>query len=91
VTAPDNVVRFLGTRTAVRRLAPVALTVTRTLRQDLADWQSQIFGWTWSCTAEQMNAACDDVRAWATSERWPLDREVSLAQIIQWWAFEMAR
>jgi hypothetical protein len=88
VSDPDQVARHLADRASIRRLAPVSMTVRRSLRQDLDDWERQIYAWTWPYTAEQMSAACADVRAWAGDRGWPLDETVERERIIQWWVFE---
>jgi len=88
VTDPGEVVRHLAGRATVRRLAPVAMTVRRSLRQDLDEWEGQVHAWMWPYSADQMRAACDDIRTWAGEQGWPLDRPVELSRIIQWWAFD---
>jgi ubiquinone/menaquinone biosynthesis C-methylase UbiE len=88
VTDPDDVARYLADRMRVRRLDAVTMTVRRSLRRDLDDWERQIFAWTWPYTAEQMRAACGDVRQWASNEGWPLDERFERERVIQWWAFE---
>jgi SAM-dependent methyltransferase len=91
VSTPDEVSDHLGSPSAVRRLPALTVTVRRTLRLDLDEWERQIHSWTWAYTAEQMSEGCDDVRAWAAGEGWPLDREVELERSVQWWAFDSAR
>jgi hypothetical protein len=88
VSTPNDVADHLAARTTARRLPPVAMTVRRTLRHDLDDWEHQVHAWTWPYTADQMRTACADIRAWAVEQAWPLDREVPLERTIQWWAFE---
>jgi SAM-dependent methyltransferase len=88
VTAPDAVVGYLGGAAAARPLPPVAMSASRSLRQDLDRWERQTDAWTWPYAADQMRAACADIRAWATEANWPLDREARERWVIQWWAFE---
>jgi SAM-dependent methyltransferase len=90
VTAPDGIVSRLGGAAAARPLPPVAMTLSRSLRQDLDRWERQIDAWTWPYAAQQMRAACADIRAWATEANWPLDQEAEVRSVIQWWAFERA-
>jgi ubiquinone/menaquinone biosynthesis C-methylase UbiE len=88
VSDPDQVVRHLADRMSVRRLPPVSMTLSRSLRQELDEWESQIYAWTWPYAREQMRAACADVREWASSEGWPLDETFERERTIQWWIFE---
>ena len=90
VSSPEEVARHLGERARMRPLDPGPMTVRRTLALDLEEWENQIHAWTWPYSARQIGAACVEVRAWAASERWPLEREVELERIIQWWAFDRA-
>jgi ubiquinone/menaquinone biosynthesis C-methylase UbiE len=85
---PDDVAGHLAQRATVRPLPPAALTMRRSLGQDLDEWERQIHSWTWPYSPRRLREACDDVRAWAAARRWPLDREVKLERVIQWWAFE---
>jgi ubiquinone/menaquinone biosynthesis C-methylase UbiE len=71
-----------------RTLAPVDLVVTRTLAQDLADWEAQIHAWTWAYSPSQMHEACDDVRRWARKSGLAADEPVELDRRIQWYAFD---
>jgi hypothetical protein len=73
-----------------RALAPVDLAVTRTLAEDLADWEAQIHAWTWPYPPVQMHAACDDIRTWARANGVSMDERAQLARRIQWWAFDHA-
>ena len=86
---PAPVIAHLSTRARARPLAPLTLTVERTLAQDLDDWAAQRHAWTWSSSPDQMAAAVAAVRRWAADSGWPLDRSVSLERTIQWWAFEI--
>lgn len=88
VTSPDRLARFLERRAELRRLEGLELTERTTLAHELDEWEHQIHAWTWPYSAGQMKAASDEVRRWAAREGWPLDREVDLARVIQWWAFE---
>jgi ubiquinone/menaquinone biosynthesis C-methylase UbiE len=85
---PDDVSSYLGNRARVRPLAPVVMTVQRTLAQDLDDWERQLHAWTWRYSPEKMREVSGEVRAWAMAEGWPLDRVVDLERTIQWWVFE---
>jgi SAM-dependent methyltransferase len=90
VTAPDGIVSHLGGAVAARPLPPVAMTLSRSLGRDLDRWERQIDAWTWPYAADQMRAACADIRAWATEANWPLGRQADVRSVIQWWAFERA-
>jgi SAM-dependent methyltransferase len=90
VTAPDRIAGHLGGAVAARPLPPVAMTLSRSLRRDLDRWERQIDAWTWPYTADQMRAACADIRAWAAEANWPLDQEAEVRSVIQWWAFDRA-
>jgi ubiquinone/menaquinone biosynthesis C-methylase UbiE len=91
VSAPDAVSRYLGQQARVRPLPPVAMAIRRSLGRDLDEWERQIHAWTWPYTPGQMRAAGAGVRAWAAAHDWPLDREIDLERIVQWWAYETAR
>ena len=86
---PEPVVAHLSARARARALAPVTMTVERTLAQDLDDWSAQRHAWTWSSSPEQLAIGVAAVRRWAADQGWPLDRPVSLVRTIQWWAFEI--
>jgi SAM-dependent methyltransferase len=86
---PHPVTAHLEGRARPRPLAPLTMTTTRSLAQDLAEWESQLHSWTWSSSAEQMSSACAAVRQWASDTDWPLDRLVGLERTIQWWAFDI--
>jgi ubiquinone/menaquinone biosynthesis C-methylase UbiE len=88
ISDPIAVRDYLGRRASARELPPVRMTVRRTLRQDLDAWERQIHAWTWPYSPGNMRAACLDIRDWAAGHGWPLDREVELNRVIQWWAFE---
>jgi len=87
---PGPVADHLSGRARARPLPPLTMTVHRSLGQDLADTRKQINSWTWSASAEQIAAACDALRKWASDNSWPLDRQVELHRTIQWWAFDIA-
>jgi ubiquinone/menaquinone biosynthesis C-methylase UbiE len=89
VSDRSDVADHLAGRASARALPPVAMTVRRSLRQDLDDWQRQIHAWTWAYSPGDMRAACLDIRDWAAGHGWPLDREVELERSIQWWAFQL--
>lgn len=86
---PRPVEQHLHRRAQARALAPLTMTVERTLGQDLAAWEQRLNWWTWSSSAGQIAAAGAAVRQWATDNRWPLDRRVELKRTVQWWAFDM--
>ena len=85
---PEDVANYLGDAAQVRPLSPVVMTVQRTLAQDVDEWERQVHAWTWPYTEEKMREVGAEVRAWATSDGWPLDRTVDLERTIQWWVFE---
>ena len=85
---PDDVAKYLADRAQARPLRPVVMTVRRTLAQDLGEWERQLHAWTWPYSKDKMRDVCTEVRAWAASEGWPLDRTVELERTIQWWVFE---
>jgi SAM-dependent methyltransferase len=86
---PGPVAQHLTGRAVARPLAPLTMTVTRSLGQDLADTRDQLHSWTWSASPEQITAGCDALRTWASENGWPLDRRVDLARTVQWWAFDI--
>ena len=88
VSDSETVARYLDGRAVIRRLAPVPMAVRRSLADDLDEWERQLHAWTWPYRAEQMAAACADVRSWAVGGGWSLDQQVELQRIIQWWAFD---
>ncbi len=87
---PGPVADHLSGRAQPRPLPALTMTVQRSLGQDLADTRKQINSWTWSASADQIAAACDALRRWASDNGWPLDRQVDLHRTIQWWAFDVA-
>jgi len=88
VSSPEQLAAHLGRQVSTRPLSPVRFGVTRCLARDLDEWQRQIHSWTWPYGPGQMKEACDQVRRWAETESWPLDREVTVERVIQWWAFD---
>jgi hypothetical protein len=88
VSSPEELSRHLADAARRRPLPPVTFAVTRTLAQDLDDWERQIPSWTWPYSPEQMKAAGDEVRSWARAESWPIERTVTVERVIQWWAFD---
>jgi ubiquinone/menaquinone biosynthesis C-methylase UbiE len=90
VSDPRKVAAHMAGRAKLRPLKPVTMSAQRTLAKDLDEWEHQIHSWTWPYSPEQMAAACNDVRAWAETHRLPLDAEVELTRVIQWWAFDVA-
>ena len=88
---PEDIAGYLGDRVSVRRLQPVVMTVRRALAQDLDEWERQLHAWTWPYSPEKMQEVSSEVRAWAQSEEWPLDRVVELERTIQWWVFEPSK
>jgi ubiquinone/menaquinone biosynthesis C-methylase UbiE len=85
---PEDVAHYLGDGAQVRPLSPVVMTVQRSLAQDVDEWERQVHAWTWPYSEEKMREVGAEVRAWATSDGWPLDRTVDLERTIQWWVFE---
>jgi len=88
VSDPDEVAEHLGSRVSVRPLRPLTMRTTRSLAQDLADWEQQTHSWTWAYPNGQLLAACRDIRRWARRARWPLGEEFPLERTLQWWAFD---
>jgi ubiquinone/menaquinone biosynthesis C-methylase UbiE len=91
VSNPHKVASYLGGRAELRPLAPVSMTLPRSLAEDLDEWEHQIHSWTWPYSAEQMAAACGEVRRWAIGEGLSLDTPVELRRTIQWWAYDIPR
>jgi RimJ/RimL family protein N-acetyltransferase/SAM-dependent methyltransferase len=87
VSIPEDVTAHLPPGTPVWALAPVTMTATRRLEQDLDEWGRQIHSWTWFYDTATIAVAVAEVRAEADRRGWPLDREVELTRQIQWWAF----
>jgi ubiquinone/menaquinone biosynthesis C-methylase UbiE len=87
-SSPDDLADYLGDSTHVRPLPPVVMTTQRTLAQDLDEWEHQVHAWTWPYSAATMREVCTEVRAWAASDGWPLERPVQLERTIQWWVFQ---
>jgi ubiquinone/menaquinone biosynthesis C-methylase UbiE len=88
VSSPEELQRHLAGATRMRPLPPVPFPVTRTLAQDLDEWERRIHSWTWSYGPDQVKLACDEVRSWARARSWPLDRAVTVERVIRWWAFD---
>ncbi|MDP9240678.1 MAG: class I SAM-dependent methyltransferase [Actinomycetota bacterium] len=88
VSAAGEVAAYLAGRAGCRALPAIPVPVTRTLAQDLDDWQKQIFSWTWGYTTEQMRAACEDIRRWAAGEGRDLDEPATAQRTIRWLAYE---
>jgi SAM-dependent methyltransferase len=86
---PRAVEEHLEGRARARPLAPLTMTVERSLGQDLVDTRDQLLSWTWSARPEQITAGCDALRRWASENGWPLERSVELTRTIQWWAFDV--
>lgn len=84
----EQVADYLGDRAEVRPLPAVGIVIRRALAQDLDEWERQVHAWTWPYTQEQVHDSCAEIRAWATSGGWPLDRVVDLERDIQWWVFQ---
>lgn len=89
VTDVGQVENHLAGRASLRRLQPVTTMVTRSLAMDIRDWENQIHSWTWSYPAEQIAEACRAVQTWAEVEGLPLNRQVKIERVIQWWAFDL--
>ncbi|PZS19699.1 MAG: hypothetical protein DLM54_06510 [Acidimicrobiales bacterium] len=79
----------LAGRARLRPLEPVPTGFTRSLAMDIRDWENQIHSWTWSYPAEQLAEACRGVQTWAEVEGLPLNRQVKIEWVIQWWAFDL--
>jgi SAM-dependent methyltransferase len=88
VSAPGDVSAHLGR--PPRPLPPVVTGDRRSLARDLDRWERQIDAWTWPYPAGQMRAACAGIRDWVAANGYPVDREVELRGVLQWWAFERA-
>jgi hypothetical protein len=89
-TGPDEVTGHLAGRASSRALPAVPFAVTRTLAEDLDNWEQQIYSWSWDYQPEQMKAVCDDIRRWATQQGRDLDRPTTLWRTIRWLAFDPA-
>jgi ubiquinone/menaquinone biosynthesis C-methylase UbiE len=89
VSDPEPVLEYLGPRASLRTLPAVEITVHRSPRQDIDDWERQIHAWTWPYDAGQMRAACRALRARVAEEGWLMDTQVELTNTIQWWAFDL--
>ncbi|MGI8492629.1 MAG: class I SAM-dependent methyltransferase [Acidimicrobiales bacterium] len=76
----------LGDRVVARQLPAVTMTESRTLRRDLADWESQVYSWTWPYDRPQMLAVCAEVREWAAAQGLALDEPTTITRVIQWWS-----
>ena len=87
-SSADEMANYLGDNAQARPLPPVVMTSERTLAQDLDEWERQVHAWTWPYSAEKMREVSTEVRAWAVSEGWPLDRPARLQRTIQWWCFQ---
>jgi ubiquinone/menaquinone biosynthesis C-methylase UbiE len=81
--------RYLAGRAGARALPPLDMMVTRTLAQDLDDWEARRHSWTWLLSPEQVVTALTSVRQWAAETGWPLERRVEFPRTIQWWAFDI--
>jgi ubiquinone/menaquinone biosynthesis C-methylase UbiE len=86
---PRPVIEHLAGRARPRALAPLTMTASRTLAQDLADWEGRVHSWSWTATSEQISAAVSEARRWAAESGWPLEKRVELERTIQWWAFDL--
>src|SRR5579864_6792555 len=62
VSDPRPVERYLSDRASLRPLEPVTMHARRSLAMDLDEWERQLHAWTWPYRADQMAAACADVR-----------------------------
>ncbi|HEX9548975.1 MAG TPA: class I SAM-dependent methyltransferase [Acidimicrobiales bacterium] len=89
VSDPHKLATYVAGRATLRALQPATMSARRTLAKDLDEWQHQIHSWTWQYSPEQMAAACNDVRAWAETKGVPIEAEVELTRVIQWWAFDV--
>jgi SAM-dependent methyltransferase len=87
-SSPHELADYLGHGTEVRPLPPVVMITERTLAQDLEEWEHQVHAWTWPYSVAKMREVCTEMRAWAASDGWPLDRLVQLERTIQWWVMQ---
>jgi ubiquinone/menaquinone biosynthesis C-methylase UbiE len=85
-TDAEQVAGHIGCQ--ARSLPPVRVTSTRTLRRTIEDVERQIYSWTWPYPAGQIQAACEEIRAWAQREDIPLDTQASTERLITWQAFD---
>jgi ubiquinone/menaquinone biosynthesis C-methylase UbiE len=85
-TSAEQVADHIGCQ--ARALPPVHVTSTRTLRRTIEDVEQQIYSWTWPYPAGQIQAACEEIRAWAQREDIPLDTQVPAERVIIWQAFD---
>jgi SAM-dependent methyltransferase len=88
---PAEVAGYLAGRATARRLDPVPVRRTTTLAAALARIEAQTSSWTWEYTPDQLRAVAGDVRAWATRQDVPLDREYPVRWDLHWWAFDLPR
>jgi SAM-dependent methyltransferase len=89
VSQPEPVLAHLGSGASMRPLPAVEITVRRSARQDIDDWECQIHAWTWPYEAGQMRVACQAVRSRAAREGWLMEAQVELTSTIQFWAFDV--
>jgi ubiquinone/menaquinone biosynthesis C-methylase UbiE len=89
VSEPDLVADYLEGQVQQRALPTIKFTIQASLAEDLDEWHNQILAWTWAYTPEQMQSACDEIRATAGSLGWALDQKVPIEETIQWWAFDL--
>lgn len=88
VSEAGQVAAYLAGRAEARPLAPVPLSFTRSLDQELGQMEAQEFAWTWPYSRALMLAATEDIRAWAKTEGWPMGRPAQMTGQLQWWAYD---
>jgi ubiquinone/menaquinone biosynthesis C-methylase UbiE len=91
VSRMEPLADYLADRASPRALPPVEMSWEARLVDDLQEWETQILAWTWPYSPEQMREACSDIRRSAPRLGWSLEEEVPITQVIQWWAFDLAR
>ena len=87
-TDPDEVTGHLAGRATHRALSAVSFAVTRTLAEDLDNWEQQIFSWSWGYLPEQMRAVCGHIRRWAMEQAIGLDQPATLQRTVRWLAYD---
>lgn len=91
ISRPEPLVDYLADRAPVRPLPPVEMSWDARLGEQLQAWEDQILAWTWPYTSQQMHEACAEIRESAPRMGWPLEEGFPVTEVIQWWAFDVAR
>lgn len=91
ISSPEPLSDYLAGRASLRPLPPVEMSWDARLGDQVREWEDQVLAWTWSYPSEQMRKACDAVRQSAPGLGWPIDEDVPLSKVIQWWAFDLAQ